>query len=90
MDYLRTSFNMTRDITQSLDLKYPEDIRKVRDIVKSNMDLYFSEMPHVKKFQNLTGCSDIGQAVYCLDMCSWNTNMAAKYFKDNAVKVNLQ
>lgn len=90
MDYLNTRFSIVKGISEGLNLKYPEDINKVREILESNLNKYFSNMPHVKKFASLTGCNDVSQAVYCLDLHSWNTGMAVKYFQENAVKVNLQ
>jgi len=90
MDYLNTRLSIVRDISEGLSLKYPEDIRKVRDILEIHLGKYFSDMPHVKRFSKLTGCNDVSQAVYCLDLHSWNTAMAVKYFQENAVKVNLQ
>lgn len=89
MDYAQTKLNVIRSITESLGLK-GLDAAKVSNLVQLNMDLYFSKMPHVKKFSKLTGCNDVSQAVYCLDLHSWNTGMAVKYFQENAVKVKLQ
>ncbi|MGQ1358479.1 hypothetical protein ACT414_18945 (plasmid) [Acinetobacter baumannii] len=89
MDYLNTKFNLAKEIVQKFNLSGMDAVF-VCDSVQKNMDSYFSEMPQVKKFSSMTGCQDVSQAVYCLDMHSWNTGMAVKYFQENAIKVNLQ
>lgn len=89
MDYSDTKFKIAKEIAIELKLSGADSIF-VCDAIQKNMNAYFSSMPHVKKFARLTGCSDVNQAVYCLDLNSWNTAMAVKYFQENAVKVNLQ
>ncbi|AIW02812.1 hypothetical protein [Acinetobacter phage P577] len=89
MDYSNTKFQLAKEIVQKFNLNGKDSVFVCNSIQK-HMDLYFSEMPQVKKFSSMTGCQDVRQAVYCLDMHSWNTGMAVKYFQENAVKVNLQ
>lgn len=89
MDYLNTRFTIAKEIVQNFNMSGADSIF-VCECIQKNLDSYFSEMPHVKKFSSLTGCNDVGQAVYCLDLHSWNTGMAVKYFQENAVTVNLQ
>jgi len=89
MDYSDTKLKIAKEIIQKFNFS-GMDSAFVCDTIQKNMDAYFSSMPHVKKFSKLTGCNDVKQAVYCLDMHSWNTGIAAKYFNENAVKANLQ